>query len=284
MERKIPVDPVLEHGYDVRMLRDDFAQISEGWIARSKAFRESTSSHLDCVYGDGDRDKLDVFLSGTENAPLFVFIHGGYWQRGDKSVYSFVADSFVQSGIDVALIGYELCPDASMSKMFAKIQQALIWLWRHADDVNISRDRINISGHSAGGHLTGMVMTTKWSELENDLPDDLIKSGIPISGLYQLEPLLHTTISDALHLTDDEVQHLSPHYQTPATNAPILVTLGGAETPQFHWQADQFMHAWKDTAVKMAHHAEPDVDHFDVLNRLADTGSEIFKKTHAWIK
>ena len=88
MTRDIPIDPVLEHGYDVRLLRDDFAEIVEGWSARSQRLRAGADASLDCAYDTGERDKLDVFRCGEQNAPLFVFIHGGYWQRGDKSVYS----------------------------------------------------------------------------------------------------------------------------------------------------------------------------------------------------
>ncbi len=284
MTRDIPIDPVLEKGYDVRLLRSDFADLVEVWSARSAELRASSDSVLDCTYAGGDRDKLDIFRCGEKNAPLFVFIHGGYWQRGDKSIYSFVANSFLESGADVALIGYELCPATDLTRMAGKMRSALTWLWISADEFGISADRINVSGHSAGGHLTAMLLTTAWNEIDPTLPRDLIKSGIPISGLYQLDPLRRTTISDALHLDDRSSEANSPHFMRPASDAPILVTLGGAETPQFHWQTDQFVAAWGEHGVELQHHAEPDVDHFDVVNRLADTSSAIFQKTRAWMR
>ncbi len=284
MTRDIAIDPVLEKGYDVRLLRSDFADLVEVWNARSAELRTSTEARLDCAYDGGERDKLDIFRCGEKNAPLFVFIHGGYWQRGDKSIYSFVASSFLETGADVALIGYELCPAIDLTSMAAKMRSALTWLWKNAGDVGISADRINVSGHSAGGHLTAMLLTTAWDEIDASLPRDLIKSGIPISGLYQLEPLRRTTISDALHLDDRSSKANSPHFMQPASDAPVLVTLGGAETPQFHWQSDQFVAAWGERDIELQHHAEPDVDHFDVLNRLADTGSAIFQKTRAWMR
>ena len=108
MERTIPIDSILEKGYNVRLLVDDFDGLIEKWSNWSEKFRASVDSSLNCQYGNGEKDKLDIFRCGEPNAPLFVFIHGGYWQRGDKSIYSFIAESFVNAGIDVALIGYQL--------------------------------------------------------------------------------------------------------------------------------------------------------------------------------
>ena len=178
MERTIPIDPTLEKGYNVRLLVDDFDALIEKWSKWSEDFRANVDSSLNCQYSSGEKDKLDIFRCGKPNAPLFIFIHGGYWQRGDKSVYSFVAESFVSSGIDVALIGYQLCPGASMTNIVDKIREAIVWIWNNEDDYSISKHRINVSGHSAGGHITGMVLATDWSNISNDLPKDIIKTGI----------------------------------------------------------------------------------------------------------
>jgi len=283
MQITIPVDPILEKGYNVRLLVDDFDGLINRWSDRSEKFRQNVDSSLNCQYGDGEKDKLDIFRCGEANAPLFIFVHGGYWQRGDKSVYSFVAESFINSGIDVALIGYQLCPVASMTNIVEKIQEAIIWIWRNAENYSISKNRINVSGHSAGGHITGMILATDWQQISSDLPTDLVKTGIPISGLYQLEPLRKTTIADALGLDDVESMALSPHFFEPITTAPILVTLGGTETPEFHWQTDQFVEKWKLHDISLDYHAEPDVDHFGVVERLASKDSQIFKKISDWL-
>ena len=283
MERTIPIDPLLEKGYNVRLLVDDFDGLIEKWSNWSEDFRANVDSSLDCQYGNGEKDKLDIFRSGKPNAPLFIFVHGGYWQRGDKSVYSFVAESFVNSGIDVALIGYQLCPGASMTNIVDKIREAIVWIWNNADDYSISKHRINVSGHSAGGHITGMVLATDWSKISNDLPKDIVKTGIPISGLYQLDPIRKTTIADALELDDAESLALSPHFFEPKTDAPILVTLGGGETPEFHWQTDNFVNKWKGLKASIDYFAEPDVDHFGVVERLANLESQIFTKVKSFL-
>jgi arylformamidase len=283
MERTIPIDPILEKGYNVRLLVDDFDGLIEKWSKWSEDFRANADSSLNCQYGDGEKDKLDIFRCGMPNAPLFIFIHGGYWQRGDKSIYSFVANSFVNSGIDVALIGYQLCPEATMTNIVEKIRAAIVWIWNNADEYSISKNRINVSGHSAGGHITGMVLATCWKEVSKNLPDNLVKTGIPISGLYQLNPIRETTIADALGLDDAESLALSPHFFEPQTQAPILVTLGGGETPEFHWQTDNFVNKWKGFKASLDYFAEPDVDHFGVVERLANLESQIFTKVKSFL-
>ncbi len=284
MERTIALDPELEKGYNLRLLRDDFMDVFQGWCDASEQFRVNCDNSLDCVYGPGPKDRLDIFRCGDSDAPLLLFIHGGYWQRGDKSAYSFIADPFVQTRVNVALIGYELCPTSTMTGVLSSIRRAIIWLWNNAESHGVSAERINLCGHSAGGHLTAMAMATDWTALDHNLPHDIIKTGIPISGLYQLEPLRSTTISDVLGLDDDESRSLSPYFAKPATGAPILVTVGGAETGQFQWQTDQFVDKWSKNDIIMDKHVEPGVDHFDIINRLASDDSEIFNTVLHWLK
>ena len=284
MARTIPIDPVLEQGYNVRILREDFEAMTENWTSRSQALRASADRSLDCAYDSGARDKLDIFRCSKIDAPLFAFIHGGYWQRGDKSIYSFVAEPFLASGANVAIIGYELCPNTDLPGIVDKMRKAIGWLWQNSTDLGVSSDRINVSGHSAGGHLTAMLLATRWDEFDTALPADVIKTGIPISGLYQLEPLRQTTIGDALQLNDHSCHNNSPQFLRPVTSAPVLVTLGGSETPQFHSQTDQLLEEWSRYGVRLEHHIEPGVDHFDVINRLADGGSKIFQRTRSWLR
>lgn len=258
--------------------------VYNGWCSTSEQFRKNSDSSLDCEYGTGDRDRLDLFRCGDSDAPLILFIHGGYWQRGDKSAYSFIADPFTQTNVNVALVGYQLCPESSMTGILSSIQQAVLWLWKNAESYGVSAERLNLCGHSAGGHLTAMALATDWTALDHDVPRDIIKTGIPISGLFQLEPLRRTTIGDVLGLDDDESRQLSPCFFQPATNAPVLVIVGGAETDQFHWQTDQFFEQWSKNDLIMDRHVEPGADHFDIINRFASNRSELFHHVLHWLK
>ena len=171
-----------------------------------------------------------------------------------------------------------------MTQLVNRVIQALVWLFQNAAGLDVSADRINLSGHSAGGHLTAMCLTTHWQDLDPGLPADLIKTVIPLSGLYQLEPLLHTTISDALQLSADEVLQLSPCYLRPTTNAPVLAIVGGAETPEFFRQTDELIEHWSETGQQMEKFVEPDVDHFDLVERFAATDSTLFKRVISWLR
>lgn len=273
----------LEREYNVRLNRPDFDEIGKGWSARSAAFREKAGGKLDLAYGPAPRERIDLFPSGRKGAPLLVYIHGGYWQRGDKSVYSFVAEPFVANGVDVALLNYNLCPNGSIPVITAQIRSAIIWLWRNAAELGLARDRFNLGGHSAGGHLTGMGLATDWPAIGSDLPRDLVKAGLPMSGLYDLEPLRPTEINDALALDAATARDYSPLFKKPASDAPILATLGGGETRQFHRQTDWFVEKWKTYGVRVERYAEPEVDHFDYVNRLADAKSALFGKVKGWL-
>jgi arylformamidase len=280
----IPIDPELESNYNNMARRADAGELMQQLSALSAAYRDEADASLDCRYGDHERELVDIFRCGRTEAPLYVYVHGGYWQRGDKSIYSYIAQTFNAAGVDVAVIGYPLCPDVSMTRLLESIRNALAWLYRNATAHGISAARINLSGHSAGGHLTAMAMTTAWPGLASDLPADLLKTAIPISGLYLLEPLRHTTIGAALHLDDDETSRLSPALLPIAQAAPMLTIVGGAETPAFFEQTDRLVESWSRPGFVIDRYVEADSDHFDVVARLQSDDSEIFRRVLAWLR
>jgi arylformamidase len=278
------IDPELESHYNNMARRPDAAEVIQQLSDSSATYRDRADASLDCRYGDHPRECIDIFRCGKPSAPLYVYVHGGYWQRGDKSIYSYLAQTFNAAGVDVAIIGYPLCPDVSMTAVVASIRNALAWLYRNAAGCGLNSARINLSGHSAGGHLSAMAMTTRWSDFASDLPADLLKSAIPISGLYLLEPLRPTTIGEVLHLTDAETSELSPALLQAAHAAPMLAITGGAETPAFFSQADSLVDSWSRPGFVIEQHIEPQADHFDVVVRLASGDSEIFRRILAWLR
>jgi arylformamidase len=284
MNQETEIDPELEYDYNNMARRPDAPELLQGLAERSAAYRQRADAALDCRYGDGERERLDLFRCGARNAPLFVYIHGGYWQRGDKSMYSYLAEPFNAAGIDVAIVGYPLCPQVSMTQIVASIRSALAWLWRNAGELGVDGGRINLCGHSAGGHLTAMALATRWPDLGDDLPADLLKSTIPISGLYRLEPLLATTISHLLQLTPEEVETLSPVNLAASGNAKMLIVVGGGETPAFFSQADDLVAAWSRPGLAIERHDDPGADHFDVAVNLGDPKSALFRRVLDWLR
>jgi arylformamidase len=279
-----PVDKALEYAYNNMARRPDAPELLQDLARRSADYRQQADAVLDCGYGDDERERIDLFRCGKRGAPLLVYLHGGYWQRGDKSIYSYLAEPFNAAGVDAAIVGYPLCPRVSMTSLVASVRAALTWLARNAEALGVDAARINLCGHSAGGQLTAMALATHWPDLGDDLPADLLKSAIPISGLYRLEPLLATTISHALHLTPAEVVALSPARLAAAAEAPMLVVVGGGETPAFFSQADDLVAAWSRPGLVIERHDDPGADHFDVVVNLGDPASALFRRLLDWLK
>lgn len=262
-------------GYDVTVIPD--------WQARSKTAKGEMTCRLDTRYGEGERQKLDVYSCGDNGAPTLVYFHGGYWQRGDKSLYAFLAQSFVTANVNIVVVGYDLCPQVTLTRISEQAREAMTYIWRNATDLGINRDRILVMGHSAGGHIAEMMMGTNWPARADDLPADLIKAGIPISPLSLLEPVRLTQGLNAhIQMDAEEAERESPILNhPPITNAPQMVVVGGAETEEFHRQASMYVDAFGNDDRSVELYVVPDVDHFDEINVLADPSSPFFQKVMA---
>ncbi len=270
----------LEAQYNLRARRgDDFDALVERWLARSALHRDQSDARVDLSYGEADREKLDYFFGGDKDGPLLMYIHGGYWQRGDKAMYSFVTEAFIKHGVSVAVMNYNLTPTVRMGQIPPQIRKAITWCWHKATDLGFSRDKIFVSGHSAGGHLTALMMATDWPQFDSHLPADLIRAAIPISGLYELEPLVHTTLNDGPQMDVPEAIAESPCFIPPVTNAPQLVVAGGGETQEFLRQSDDYADLYRTPERSMERYNVPNEDHFDELERLAEDDSEFFEKS-----
>ena len=261
----------------------DFPDVVQRWLDRSAAHRENSGAKVDLAYGQGDREKLDFFFGGDSNGPMLVYIHGGYWQRGDKNMYSFVTEAFIKHGVSVAMLNYNLTPSVRMGQIPPQIRKAVAWLWHNANDLGFSREKMHVMGHSAGGHLTAMMMATDWPSFDSALPIDLVKSGIPVSGVFELEPLVHTTLNTGPQMDIDEANTESPTFIPPVTNAPQLVVAGGGETAEFLRQSDDYADKFRTPERTMERYDVPEMDHFDELERLAEDDSVFFEKSMAII-
>lgn len=279
-------DEEFEQQYNLRLSRPDYEQtVIPGWLRDSESARQNLDCTLDVRYGEGDKQKLDVFRCGDTSAPTLIYVHGGYWQRGDKSIYSFIAAPFVAANINVVVVGYDLCPDVTLTRISEEIREAVACIFLRADEFGLNKDRLSVMGHSAGGHITEMMMGTDWTQYNAELPFDLIKAGIPVSPLSLLEPVRRTVgLNSGIRMDEAEAQAQSPMLNhPPLTNAPQMIVVGGAETDEFHRQAQMYHDAFKSDERTMEVYVVPDVDHFDELNVLVDPESEFFKKTIAII-
>ena len=273
--------------YNLRAGRPDYeVTVIPNWELKSASVRQEIDCNLNIIYGSGENQKIDIFYCGEKSAPTLLYFHGGYWQRGNKSIYSFLAKPYTLSGVNVVIVGYDLCPDVSITRISEEAREAILFVWKKGKDFKLNPNRIVVMGHSAGGHITQMMMGTKWSNLEIMLPNDLIKAGIPISPLSYLEPVrLTEALNAGIRMDELEAETQSPMTQhPPVTNAPQLVAVGGLETTEFHRQAQMYVDAYNSKERTIKFFEVPNVDHFDELNILEDSQSSFFKETIRLIK
>ena len=264
-----------EREYNNRALVPDHAAIFSRWAAQGLATRSLHACLLDLAYGDDPAERLDIFPTREEPSPLLAFIHGGYWRSMDKSDFSWIAPSFVKHGAAVALINYGLAPHTGMEDIVRQALAAIAWLYRKAERYGIDRTRIVLCGHSAGAHLAAMAMAALWPVYADDLPEDLVKGALAISGIYDLEPLVHAPFVNVdLKLNRELAARLSPVRYPARPGSRLITAVGGAESSEFvrqtaligrHWQSN------RERDVPM-----PDYHHFNVIDPLPDPASPLF--------
>ncbi len=260
----------LDAQYNNRARFPDFVRHFEAWGAWSGTTRGRLPCHLDLAFGPGESERLDLFPAERPGAPLYLFIHGGYWYSLDKSDYSYVAEGFRPHGIATAVNNFGLAPATDMDEIVRQNRAALAWLYRHAGDYGYDRERIYAAGHSAGGHLAAMLLATDWPEWGSDLPADLVKGACAIGGIFDLEPIRLSFLNQKLHLTPAKVAANSPLSQRYACPAPLLLVVAKDESPEFHRQSEQMAAFWRGLGYPADLTVPEGLDHFDVVNQLID--------------
>jgi arylformamidase len=264
-----------ETEYNVRASIPEHPQIFARWADQGAATRRLRAGLLDLPYGETPGERLDLFPARQDAAPLFVFIHGGYWRSLDKSDFSWIAPPFVQRNIAVALTNYGLAPGTPIEEIVRQQLRALAWLYRNADRLGFDPERIVVSGHSAGGHLTAMLMAALWPVFGSDLPANLVKGGLAVSGLYDLEPLVHAPfVNDDLKLDARHARTLSPIHLPPATPAPLITAVGAVESGEFRRQNALIGSKWRSNLLRDV--AMPGFHHLSVIDELGNPESPLF--------
>lgn len=266
----------LDSMYNNRALVPDHADYFSRWNLDSRKVRNSLPCLLDAPYGKGPAETLDVFPASASGrspleaagAPVLVFIHGGYWRSLDKADHSFLAPAFAQAGACVVVPNYGLCPAVSIPDITLQMVQALAWTWRHIARHGGDPRRITVVGHSAGGHLAAMLLTCNWQAYAPDLPPDLLKNALSISGLYDLAPMLHTPfLKDSLQLTPAQVRLVSPAGLPRPPGGVLYSVAGGSESAEFLRQNQLIQQAWGQKTVPVCE-TLAGLNHFSVLEAL----------------
>uniref|UniRef100_A0A8B9P1A2 Kynurenine formamidase n=1 Tax=Apteryx owenii TaxID=8824 RepID=A0A8B9P1A2_APTOW len=241
----------------------------EAVTAGTQMARATTQTLLHVPYGDGDGEKLDVYLptdpSGT--FPVLVYIHGGYWQCLSKDVSGFAAPALVSQGIAVVAVGYNIAPKGHMDEMVAQVRRSLAFLVQQYSWIS----GVYLCGHSAGAHLAAMVLSTDWAEY-GVTPD--IKGAVLVSGVYDLEPILHIYVNDALNMSREVAQRNSPMLcvtgAVPAAGAcEVLVAVAQHDSPEFRRQSREYCQALRSAGWTVSLLDLAGVDHFNIIERLS---------------
>jgi arylformamidase len=234
-----------------------------GWERLSAEVRARHSAHLNLQYGPRERNRID-FLRAGANAPTLLFIHGGYWQMRSKDAFTLFAAGPMAHGINVALIGYTLAPDATLDQIVAEINAGIDFLAEQLPALGGDSSRIVASGWSAGGHLTAMAMM-----------NSRIKGGVAISGIYDLEPIRHSYLNVKLGLDEAASRRNSPMAQAEGSMKPLSLVVGGAELPLLRKQTADFAGHRAKYGLPVTYEEIPAANHFTIMDEMAQPSGRI---------
>ena len=239
------------------------AEIIAGWEKRSAALRQKYPQHLDLRYGSRERNRID-FLKARDQAPTLLFIHGGYWQHRAKEIFTLVAEGSMAHGINVALTGYTLAPDATLDEIVAEIHAGVDFLAAQLPALGAAAGGIVVSGWSAGGHLTAMALSNKH-----------VRAGVGISGIYDLEPIHHSYLNEKLQLDEATSRHNSPMMMSGGPPKPLSLVVGSAELPLLRKQTADFAGHRARHGLPVTYEEIPGADHFTIMNEMIAPGGRI---------
>jgi arylformamidase len=258
-----------EAEYNNRARVPEHVDINERWSLLASAYRLAGDGRMNRPYGKRERQLYDIFHVADEDAPLVVYIHGGYWQRGDRKDYSFVARELNANGLTVAIPSYSLCPKVSVMEIADDIQLCLAELWKE------TRKRPVVVGHSAGGHLTAEMLARDWCGFAG-VPSDLVQRGCAISGVFDLAPLIGTSINEAVGLTAGTARAASPLFRPPPPKGRrFIAAVGGDESSEFLRQSREIVEGWKKVGVDATCEVISGTNHFTVVDELIRPGSTL---------
>ena len=256
--------------YNPRLSVLDHLDIMQGWQQKSEYARANAHCLLDIAYGSDQDERIDLFFADKKNSPCLIFIHGGYWRGSDKSEFSFIAKEFASRGIHVFVMNYGLAPRVDLETIVEQVRRGTQWVFDHAASYGANPMELYITGHSAGGHLAAMMMTQSWNHQEKSI----IKGALPISGLFDLEPLIQASfIQPILQLDQDRARRLSPIYKKPFGTIPFWTCVGGDESSAFHSQSQLLAKAWTDSFQGVI--PMPNYNHLTVMDELANPRSAL---------
>jgi arylformamidase len=273
--RQFTTQEDIDSEYNVETMIADARSWFERFVSDSAVARNELSCLLNVPFGPTCAETMDIFPAADVDAPIVVFIHGGYWRRLSAKEFSFVARGPVARGMTVVVTNYALCPTVSIAEITRQSRAAIAWLFNSAvEQFHGSRERLYVAGHSAGGHQVARLLATDWVA-DYGLPQDIIKGGYALSGLFDLTPLRYSWLQPMLQLDGDMVSRESPQWHIPAIAPPLVADVGGLESAEFHRQSRDFIASWHAAGLNGRYTVQPERHHFSVIEGLGDGKSQL---------
>jgi arylformamidase len=266
----------VEREYNNRALVPDHAQYFERWERDSAFVRATLPCALDRAYGPDPRHRIDLFPAARARGTL-VFIHGGYWRSLDKSMFSWLAASWVAAGVNVAMPNYRLAPAVRIDDIVEDAFAATDWLFEHGPREGVSMDRVVLSGHSAGGHLAAAILAAGPGKRRFD--SRRIAGAVPISGVFDFAPLLLFSFNADFRLDAAAVARLDLHDKHPAIDAPLVIAAGAEESSEFQRQSRLLAEAWAPQVKALL--ILPGLNHFGIVDAFSERGQPLYDQTLA---
>lgn len=256
----------LDRAYDQRVWAPNMAEVIQRYATASEAVRGHLTCRAGLAYGSSEDETLDLFPAAAVGAPIQVFVHGGAWRGGCKEEYAFPAETFVGAGAHYVALDFAGIPKVRLPVMAAQVRRAIVWIYRNAERFGGDPERISLSGHSSGGHLAAVALTTDWKAL--GVPETVVKAGLCVSGMYDLRAPLLSARSSYVEVSREEEHELSPQRHLDRIRCPIAVAYGERESPEFKRQATDFAAALREAGLASELVVGPSLNHFEMLETL----------------
>lgn len=263
----------LELHFDPQKSVPDSTSWSEKRNAASAKNRSEMKSFLDVPYGASPRQKLDIFTAAKPDAPVVVYFHGGYWRSGGKEQNAHFAPLFVKTGATVVVVGYDLAPSVTVTEIVRQARNAIAWVYRNISKHGGDPSKLYIAGISAGGHLVAMALAHDWEK--EGLPRNIIKGAAAITGVYELDAVLHIGVNQEIRLTPESARENSPLLHPPGPGAPLIIAVGGAEPEGWRAQSREFFRVCRERGVDCEFIEIRGAHHYSMGLELTDPASPL---------
>ena len=274
----------LDTQYNNRLHVPEYADYLNRWKLLSGQTQQKLPVIKDIPYGKLQREKLDIYPSLQPQSKTLIFIHGGYWQMLDKSMFHFIANGFHSYGVTTVLLTYPLAPEVSIDQIVLSCRRAIKWLYRNFSAFNGDPHQMYVAGHSAGGHLAAMLMATDWKLFDPGLSAKMLKGICAVSGLFNLVPIHLSYINKVLKMDMETAKCNSPVRLEPSNSCPLIVAVGEAETAEIKDQSKELYTCWKNKGIDSELLQLPRQNHYSIAETIVDPQSSLHQALRKLMK